>query len=135
MKLLKIILIASLVSSFALAKEDFKKQNIEKMRVMEKGLNAIQKGFLYNSLNMVKEGSKQIKGEVKLYYKKRFIRSFLPEGKQQMENIAIITSQRLKLAIDELDYYVKENNMRKAEESFTNIVKTCTDCHSIVRGW
>lgn len=52
-----------------------------------------------------------------------------------MENIAMITSNRIDNAIEELNTYVALKDMRKAHDAFTDIVKACTDCHNIVRGW
>ncbi len=52
-----------------------------------------------------------------------------------MENAAMITSSRIDNAVTELKTYVEIKDMRKAHDAFTDIVKACTDCHNIIRGW
>ena len=134
MKLTKILLsiaVATTVSFAGTAKEI----NMKAMAGMESGLNNIQKGFLYNNLDLIKHGSKQISEENSVYHDKKMIKSILPKGKQQMENIAMITSNRIDNALSELKTYIELKDMRKAQDSFIHVVKACTDCHSIVRGW
>jgi len=41
-----------------------------------------------------------------------------------MENIDLLTVNRAEL-----------KDIRKAQDAFVNVVKACTDCHNIVRGW
>lgn len=134
MKLLKFILALSIVSTFSLA-EDYKVLNSTTMIGMESGLANVQKGFLYNNMELVKYGADQIKTENKIYHEREVIKNILPKGKQQMENIAMITSNRIDTAIEELNTYIGLKDMRKAHDAFTDIVKACTDCHTIVRGW
>ncbi len=134
MKLTKILLSLAVATtvSFAGTAEEI---NMKSMAGMENGLNNIQKGFLYNNLDLIKHGSKQISEENKIYHDKKMIKSILPKGKQQMENVAMITSNRIDNSLSELKMYIELNDMRKAQDSYVQIVKACTDCHSIVRGW
>jgi len=129
------ILLATAISatiSFAATAEEI---NMKAMAGMESGLNNIQKGFLYNNIDLVKHGAKQISTENKIYHDKKMIKSILPKGKQQMQNIAMISSQRIDNALSELKTYIELKDMRKAQDSYVHVVKACTDCHSIVRGW
>lgn len=134
MKKLKLLLIASLISTCAFA-EDYKALNSKTMIGMESGLANIQKGFLYNNLDLVKYGASQIVEENKIYHDRKVIKGMLPEGKKQMENIALITSNRIDSALAELNAYIDMKDMRKAHDAFTGVVQACTDCHTIVRGW
>ncbi|DAB34612.1 MAG TPA: hypothetical protein CFH82_04630 [Sulfurospirillum sp. UBA12182] len=134
MKLFKSILLLACAFTFSFG-EDYKELNSKTMIGMESGLSNIQKGFLYNNLELVKYGAEQIKAENKIYHERKVIKEILPKGKQQMENIALITSNRIDNAIEELTTYVTLKDMRKAHDAFTDIVKACTDCHNIVRGW
>jgi len=134
MKLAKILLSMAIATtlSFAATAEEI---NMKTMAGMENGLNNIQKGFLYNNLDLVKHGAKQIMEENVIYHDKKVIKSILPEGKQQMENIVMITANRIDNALVELNAYIELKDIRKAQDSFINVVKACTDCHNIVRGW
>ncbi|HIP29404.1 MAG TPA: hypothetical protein EYG93_11375 [Sulfurospirillum arcachonense] len=98
-------------------------------------LTIYKKGFLYNNLDLVKYGADQIVKENVKYHDREVIKSILPKGKQQMENIALITATRVDNSIIEMKTYIELNDVRKAQDAFINIVKACTDCHNIIRGW
>ena len=134
MKLINILLATAISATISFA-SNAEEINMKAMAGMESGLNNIQKGFLYNNLDLIKHGSKQISEENKIYHDKKMIKSILPKGKQQMENVAMITSNRIDDALLELKTYIEVKDMRKAQDSFVHVVKACTDCHSIVRGW
>ena len=105
------------------------------MAGMENGLNNIQKGFLYNSVALIKSGIDQVVEENKVYHKKNVVESILPENRKQTINVAMLTAQRIDNAAAEIKIYLEAKEMRKAHDSFSNMVKACTDCHVIVRGW
>lgn len=134
MKITNFFLAISLIATVSFA-QDYKQINAQTMIGMESGLANIQKGFLYNNMELVKYGAEQIKKEIKIYHDRKIIKQILPDGKQQMENIALITAKRIDGSLEELTTYVDLKQMRNAEDSFTDIVKACSDCHNIVRGW
>ena len=134
MKLKNILLSLAIISSLSHA-ETPTELNARTMIGMESGLNNIQKGFLYNNFDLVNYGADQIMKENKVYHDRKVIKSILPKGKQQMENIAMITSNRVDDSITELKTYIELKDIRKAQDAFVNVVKACTDCHNIVRGW
>lgn len=134
MKIAKFFLAISLIATVSFA-QDYKQINAQTMIGMESGLANIQKGFLYNNMELVKYGADQIKKEITIYHDRKIIKQILPDGKQQMENIALITAKRIDGSLEELTTYVDLKQMRNAEDSFTDIVKACSDCHNIVRGW
>ena len=133
MKSIKLALAALVVSTFAYAKGSDVNTI---MASMEQGLNNIQKGFLYNSVELIKSGTAQVQKENMVYLQDRKeIQNMLPKGKQQMENVAMITSQRIEHAAVEINTYLELKEMRKAQDAYTSMVKACSDCHTIVRGW
>lgn len=73
--------------------------------------------------------------ENKVYHKKSIVESILPENRKQTINVAMLTAQRIDNAANEIKIYLDAKEMRKAHDSFSNMVKACTDCHIIVRGW
>ena len=134
MKLKNILFSLAILCSISFA-ETPAELNARTMIGMESGLNNIQKGFLYNNFDLVKYGADQITKENKIYHDRKVIKSILPKGKQQMENIALITSNRVDNSITELKTYIELKDIRKAQDAFVNVVKACTDCHNIIRGW
>lgn len=134
MKLTNILLALSIMITISFA-ETPKEMNNRTMLGMESGLANIQKGFLYNNIELVTLGAQTISKENSIYHDRAIIKAILPKGKQQMENAAMITSNRIDNAIAELQMYVEQKDLRKAHSSFMHIVEACTDCHNIIRGW
>lgn len=109
--------------------------NAKVMMNMENGLSNIQKGFLYNNIDLIKSGVDQIQNENAIYHDRKVIKSILPENKKQMENLALITSKRIENATEEMKSYLALHQMKKAHNAFSDIVNACTDCHTLIRGW
>jgi len=129
------MIFASLSLVYSLNASEAEKINAMVMLNMENGLANIQKGFLYNNMKLVQEGIDQVEKENSTYDNRNAIKSFLPEGKKQMENLAFISSKRIENAAKEMKYYLSANQPRKAHNAFSDIVNACTDCHTLVRGW
>jgi hypothetical protein len=105
------------------------------MSGMESGLGNIQKGFLYNSTELIKKGVNQINDANKGYLKGEGIKEFLPDNHKNMTNIAVLTAKRIDKATKSLLDNLKNKEMTKASESFAEIMNGCTACHKIVRNW
>jgi len=135
MKKIPTLLTASFCIVSALHAADAEKVNAMVMINMENGLASIQKGFLYNNLDMIKSGVDQVQKENMVYHDRKVIKSILPENRKQMENLAFITSKRIENAAEEMKSYIALKQMKKAHSAFSDIVNACTDCHTLVRGW
>ena len=133
-KIIQFVL-ASLCTASILYASDAEKINAMVMINMENGLANIQKGFLYNNIDLIQSGVEQVQKENTIYHDRSVIRSILPENKKQMENLALITSKRIENATDEMKTYLALKQMKKAHNAFSDIVNACTDCHTLVRGW
>lgn len=133
-KIIQFVL-ASLCTASILNASDAEKINAMVMINMENGLANIQKGFLYNNIDLIQSGVEQVQKENTIYHDRSVIRSILPENKKQMENLALITSKRIENATDEMKTYLALKQMKKAHNAFSDIVNACTDCHTLVRGW
>ncbi len=133
-KIIQFVL-ASLCTASILNASDAEKINAMVMINMENGLANIQKGFLYNNIDLIQSGVEQVQKENTIYHDRAVIRSILPENKKQMENLALITSKRIENATDEMKTYLALKQMKKAHNAFSDIVNACTDCHTLVRGW
>ena len=95
------LLLTSLALCSALHASEAEKVNAMVMLNMENGLANIQKGFLYNNLDLIKSGVDIVQKENATYHNREVIKQILPENKKQMENLALITSKRIENAADE----------------------------------
>lgn len=134
MRILKMILVGLAFSSFAVAGD--KASSIsEIMMKLEDGLNQIQKGFLYNNIELIKSGVNIVQKENMIYHDPKNVLPMLPKNKLQMKNAAILTSNRIENAAKEMKEYLKLKQIRNAYGSYSSMLNACTDCHIIVRGW
>lgn len=131
MKLLKLLLIASLASGSLFANDVMQKS----MASMEQGMALIQKGFLNNNVELIKEGNKLVKEWNNLFSEKSTISQYLPENKKHMTNIAENASKRIALDVIELEENLKNKAFIKAGNSYSDMLNACSNCHSIVRNW
>ncbi|AHJ13769.1 MULTISPECIES: hypothetical protein [Sulfurospirillum] len=129
------LLLTSLALCSSLYASETEKVNAIAMLSMENGLSNIQKGFLYNNIELIQSGVDIVQKENAAYHNRDVLKAILPEGKKQMENLALITSKRIDNATDEMKSYLALKQMKKAHSAFSDIVNACTDCHTLVRGW
>lgn len=135
MKTLTKTFLATLCVVSALHATEAETVNASVMLNMENGLANIQKGFLYNNIELIQNGVDQVQKQNVIYHDRKVIKSILPENKKQMENLALITSKRIENATEEMKSYLALKQMKKAHNSFSDIVNACTDCHTLIRGW
>ena len=129
------LLLTSLALCSSLYASETEKVNAIAMLSMENGLSNIQKGFLYNNIELIQSGVDIVQKENAAYHNRDVLKAILPEGKKQMENLALITSKRIDNATDEMKSYLALKQMKKAHSAFSDIVNACTDCHTLIRGW
>jgi cytochrome c556 len=108
---------------------------IKNMVEMENALTNIQKGFLYNNLDLVKSGVNGIETTNKIFEDQKATQKYLPENKKHLSNIAYNASKRMNLAADEMLQFINEKEFSKAFNSYSEILNSCNSCHSVVRGW
>lgn len=133
MKTLKIYLVTILANTWLVAQDLPSISAV--MAKLENGLSNIQKGFLYNNKKLIELGVDEVQKENLIYHEPKVVKDMLPANKKQMKNAAMLTSYRIENASKELKEYLKLNQMRNAHGAFSDIVKACTDCHVITRGW
>src|SRR5574344_1017220 len=124
MKLSKLLLIASLATGSLFVND-----------VMQKSMALIQKGFLNNNIELIKEGNKLVKEGNNLFSEKSTIVQYLPENKKHMSNIAENASKRITLDVVELEENLKNKAFINAGNSYSDMLNACSNCHSIVRNW
>ena len=131
MKIVKILLLSALLSVGAAADETL----ASNMSQMENGLSSVQKGFLYNTPVLIKEGVSEIQKANALFHNPDATKKYLPKDKQHMSNIAFNASKHIDSASADLLKALDKKEYSKAHKSYAEIVNACTACHAVVRGW
>lgn len=132
MKIINILALSALLSVGAAAADDTLVSN---MHQMENGLSGVQKGFLYNTPSLIKEGVSEIQKANALFHNTDVTKKYLPKDKQHMSNIAFNASKRIDSASANLLKALDKKEYSKAHQSYSEIVNACTACHAVVRGW
>ncbi len=132
MKFTKTLVFLALFGSALMAADDTLAVN---MSHSENGLSNIQKGFLYNSEPMIRNGIKEIRSANEMFASLDETVKYLPKDKQHMKNVAFNAAKRINSAVDEMEIYLAQKEMGKAHHAYSDIVNACTACHAIVRGW
>ena len=104
------------------------------MYKMEMGLNTIQKGYLYNNIDVVKSGIADVREANKLF-KSADMKSLLPDDKKHMVNIANNSADRIVESLASMEKYINKHEMINAHKAFGELINACTTCHSLVRNW
>lgn len=131
MKLSKLLIVLAFIVTCSSA-EDMMQRS---MALMEKGMIEIQKGFLNNNLDSIKEGTKLVDEGNNLFLNKKLIAEYLPDNKKHMLNTAVNTSKRITQDADKLEKNLKDKAFIKATESYSGMLNACSNCHAIVRNW
>ncbi|MGB0989413.1 hypothetical protein CRV03_11455 [Arcobacter sp. F155] len=131
MKLLKILAAVALTVSISSAQDVMQKS----MNIMEQGMSEIQKGFLNNSVELIKSGTAKVRKGNELFSDKKVIAQYLPENKKHMVNIAENAAQRIKLDANVLELNLENNAYIDAANAYSDMMNACARCHSIVRSW
>ncbi|MCX6060818.1 MAG: hypothetical protein NT103_01000 [Campylobacterales bacterium] len=131
MKIVKILALSALLSVGAAADETL----VSTMSQMEHGLSSVQKGFLYNTPELIKTGVGEIQKANALFHNTDVTKKYLPKDKQHMTNIAFNASKHIDGASSDLLKALDKKEYSKAHKSYSEIVNACTACHAVVRGW
>lgn len=105
------------------------------MHTMKEGLESIQDGFLYNNQEAVASGIVQIKKANEIFHDKDSVAKYLPKDKKKLVGVTLLSAKRLSSDLDAMSEYLAQGNMLEAAVLHSDIIKDCTRCHAIVRGW
>jgi cytochrome c553 len=131
MKMIKILALSALLVSGVMAEDTL----VSTMHQMENGLGNVQKGFLYNSPELIKSGVGDIHKANALFHNMDETKKFLPKEKQHMSNIAFNAAKRIDTASADLLKALDGKQYTKAHQSYSDIINACGSCHAVVRGW
>ncbi len=132
----RLLLVLSVFATLASA--DNKQTINETMASMEKGMNTIQKGFLYNQKATILEGT-EIVINANSIFEKVDVKSFTNGSKatQVISNIhqTIATDlKQFKKVVDEIKDN-KSNKIADATKLYGKIINDCVACHAVIRKW
>ena len=105
------------------------------MSDMRHGLQEIQDGFSYNNKSTILSGISKIQKANDIFHDQKSAAKFLPEDKKRMAKVSYLSTRTLNTSLNTMKEYVNENDILNASDSMTGVVKSCTRCHAIVRGW
>lgn len=131
MKLIKLIAVIALTVNISWAQDVMQKS----MNIMEEGMSEIQKGFLHNSVELIKSGTLKVRKGNELFSDEKVISEYLPKNKKHMVNIASNASQRIKLDANVLELNLENKAYIDAANAYSDMMNACARCHSIVRAW
>jgi len=129
----RFLFVSICISGLLFGQEHFNPDRMKNMQNMETALATIQKGFLYNNINVVKNGVKDLKTTA------LHTESFIKEGvnnegfntlvyaKKQAKDITELADNIL-LTFEKGDKYNAANN-------YLQILSKCLSCHQTVRSW
>ena len=129
----KTFLMSLLVSGLLFAGEVIQPDRMKNMADMETAMANIQKGFLYNNANVVKNGVKQLKETVK------FTESFMKEGvgENKINNKMYAHQEAVTISnyADEILVTFEKGDKYSAANNYLLILSKCLSCHQTVRSW
>jgi len=107
---------------------------IATMQGMETAMSAIQKGFLYNNLEMITKGVEEFKKN------SHDIQSFVIDEKVENSDFNPRRYARNEAKVitnlaDEVLLNYKNGNKGEAVASYNKILNRCLVCHKIIRKW
>ena len=130
----KALLMSVLLSGVLFAQQEhIQPDRMKNMADMETAMATIQKGFLYNNLNVVKNGVKDLKETTK------HTESFIKEGVDKNGINTLMYAKKQAVAIasmaDEITATFAKGDRYSAANNYLLILSKCLSCHQTVRSW
>ena len=130
----KILLSVVLLSGVLFAQEYLHPDRMKNMQEMETALATIQKGFLFNNLQVVKNGVKDLKITT------NHTESFIKEGvvnKQGVNTLYYAQQQARDITAlaDEILVTFEKGDRYNAANNYLKVLSKCLSCHQTIRSW
>ena len=129
----KALVISMLAGSFLFGQEVIYPDRMENMREMETAMSEIQKGFLYDNVNVVKNGVKHLK--ITIANTESFIKEGVGENKINNKVYAKKVAGQIDTMADEIYTTFKKGDSHSAANNYLLILSKCLSCHQTVRSW
>ena len=128
-----ILLATLLLSGITFANDTAKVKRIQTMQNMETAMSTIQKGFMYNSREMIKSGIEKLK------YNTTDLQAFEvanDKDKQfKAKDFAIAESKAIATLADQILVDFDNNKKEAVLGEYSKLQNQCVTCHMIVRRW
>ena len=130
----KALLMSVLLSGVLFAQQEhIQPDRMKNMADMETAMATIQKGFLFDNINVVKNGVKDLKRTVK------HTESFIKEGvgENGINNLMYAKKQAEAISsmADEISTTFAEGDSYSAANNYLLILSKCLSCHQTIRSW
>lgn len=130
----KMLLLSILASTILFAQQEhFQPDRMKNMADMETAMSTIQKGFLFDNVNVVKNGVNDLKNRVK------HTESFMKDGigKNGINNMMYAKQQAVAISsmADEIVATFEKGDRYSAANNYLLILSKCLSCHQTVRSW
>ena len=129
----KILLLVTLATALLFGQEHVNPDRMKNMQEMETAMATIQKGFLFNNINVVRNGVKDLKRTA------LHTESFIKEGvtKEGFNTLVYARKQAKDITAlaDEIEASFAKNNRYAAANSYLQTLSKCLTCHQTVRSW
>jgi len=130
----KALLMSVLLSGVLFAQQEhIQPDRMKNMADMEIAMATIQKGFLFDNINVVKNGVKDLKRTVK------HTESFIKEGVDEngINNLMYAKKQAEAISsmADEISTTFAKGDSYSAANNYLLILSKCLSCHQTIRSW
>jgi cytochrome c556 len=129
----KVLLVSALLGSLLFGQEVLYPERMKNMQDMETAMSEIQKGFLYDNVNVVKNGVKHLKVTIS------HTESFIKEGVNKEGFNSLIYAKKQAADIEKLADKIlltfEEGDRYNAANNYLKVLSKCLTCHQTVRSW
>ena len=129
----KILLAVILLSGLSFGQAHFNLDRMKNMQAMETALATIQKGFLYNNINVVKNGVKDLK--ITTMHTKSFIKEGVNKEGVNTLVFAKMQAKEITELADKIIFTFEKGDRYNAANNYLQILSKCLSCHQTVRSW
>ncbi len=105
------------------------------MKNMRDGMVQVQDGFLYNNKDSILKGIEQIQKANSIFHDDKSAAAILPADKKKYSKVAYISTKNLNMYLSTLKDFVQDGSIVNASDAYSGVVRSCTHCHAITRGW
>jgi len=129
----KALVISMLAGSLLFGGEVIYPDRMKNMQEMETAMSEIQKGFLYDNVNVVQNGVKHLK--VTIAHTESFIKEGVGENKINNKVYAKQVAGQIDSMAEEILTTFKKGDRYSAANNYLLILSKCLSCHQTVRSW
>jgi len=129
----KSLLVLLLASGVLFAQGARHLDRMKNMQEMETAMATIQKGFLFDNINVVKNGVKDLKKTVS--FTESFMKAGIGENKINNKMYAKKQAEDITAMADEILATFAKGDRYSAANNYLLILSKCLSCHQTVRSW